>query len=131
MVLSAQVASLRADVTCAQLDGGALKVCAAPRPPTPAYPIAANQLLVVCRYGAPAFAPAVDGIARAHPVSVSTAMSSGTATWCRAESADGGVILDCDAGVGDDVECKLQTAEITEGALIEILEHTHTELRVS
>lgn len=98
LTLSRDAVNAAVDAVTELLRRGFLRIYGGLQPVSPASGTNA-PLLVELRFGAPAFEPAVDGVAVARAMAKAIAKETGTATWFRALGASGtDVIFDGTVG---------------------------------
>lgn len=124
MKLSTVSRNAAADAVLARLNGGLLRLYTGPQPSSPQAP-AVGTLLAELPFGAPAFAPAVGGVARANSIARRAAISKGRAGWFRATAADGTPVYDGTVGTtGADLTVSNQVFEVDSLIVIESLTYT-------
>jgi hypothetical protein len=106
---STRALTAEANAVCALLPNGSLRIYSGTQPATANTPITDQVLLVELRFGAPAFAAAVLGVATARPLAPADAIASGDATWFRTATADGDDLTDGSAGL---VDCDMTISKI-------------------
>ena len=100
VTLSVATANAIVDATTRRLDGGVLRLYTGVRPATAEVAVGRQTPLAALGLGVPAFLPALDGSADAHPLTPDpSAAGGGTATWFRAWSAAGDAVLDGSVGL--------------------------------
>jgi hypothetical protein len=99
--LSHPAANAAADAVCSQLGSGFLRIYDGTRPASANSPITSQTLLAELTFGTPAFSGAVDGIALATPITPTTALATGTASWFRAVTSGGTTLFDGTVGTSD------------------------------
>jgi hypothetical protein len=78
------------DALAGLLDGGYFRLYSGSQPATGDTPLGSQILLAELRFGTPAFAPAVGGVAAAEAITPeASAPASGTATWFRLLRSNG------------------------------------------
>lgn len=91
------------DAICARLNDGYLQLWDGTQP-IDGDAAADGNLLVELRFGNPAFAPSVGGVAQANPIETATALVTGNASWLRTLQADhASVVFDGDIGTANAV----------------------------
>lgn len=121
MALSARIsneaASAELDAFTALLDGGSLDLYDGAQPASADTPVSGQTLLVSLPLGAPAYGPAIDGVADlAAPIS-GLCGASGIATWYRLKKSGGEPIQDGSVGLADS-NLNLTSAAIIAGATL-------------
>ena len=98
--ISVTARNAEANATGALLVGGFLRIYSGPRPAIPdTPPNITNQLLVTFALGNPAFATAVNGTIVSGALAEATVMTSGTAAWFLACTANGVPVFSGSIGV--------------------------------
>lgn len=121
--------SAEADAVCARLNGGSLRIYSGAQPADADAPIVDQVLLAELRFGSPAFASAVDGVAAAHAITAATAATSGDPAWFRTVTSDGnGVGFDGSVGTSD-CDLNLSTTAIVANAEVSVSAMTYTARR--
>jgi len=120
-----------ADAVVALLNGGGLRIYSGPRPRSAdGSPGDTAIRLVEVAFADPAFGPAKDGTATAHPLAAARALANGPPTWFRAVSADGRAIFDGAVGLeGSRADLELPVATIIAGAEVVITSLVYTQPR--
>jgi hypothetical protein len=114
-----------------QLDDGYLRIYAGTQPTDADTATSGQLLLAELRYDTPAFGAPVAGVAVSNPLLPdASANATGTATWFRALQSDGTTVV-MDGSVGtSDADLLLDNVDIVEGAVIDNMQHVHTEEKV-
>jgi hypothetical protein len=85
---SAYIRNLQVDAATAQLNAGKILIYDGTQPATPETAAGAT-LLATFTLPNPAFGAAVNGVGTANPITDTTGVAAGTATWFRVTKADG------------------------------------------
>jgi hypothetical protein len=92
-------ANLEMDTLGAQLDGGFIDIYDGAQPVTADTAVTTQTKLARLTFGTPAFAPAVDGVANANPISPEPdAPATGVASWYRMLRSDETPVADGSVG---------------------------------
>lgn len=126
--LSADAARVAADAVLALLDGGTLALYAGERPGDPDRTV--GEPLVTLRFAAPAFKPAIGGVAASNPLKPGEAKRDGTADWFRAADRHGRGVFDGTVGVRD-CDLSLNTVALHAGARVSVESLTYTQPQTS
>ena len=113
------------DAVCSLLDDGYLRLYDGTQPDYPDESITTQTQLAELRYGNPAFAAAVNGVATANAITGDiSADSSGTASWFRTYQSDGTTaVFDGSIGLAD-ATIVLSSVTINAGDQVNISSHT-------
>lgn len=126
-------ASASADAVTALLANGYLRIYSGTKPATADTAISGNTLLAELRFGATAFASAVNGVATANAITDdASANNTGTATWFRCLDS-GGVdvtdnVFDGDvSATGGGGDLQLATTSLVAGGQVGVTALTYTQ----
>lgn len=131
MSLNTRISNLgvntEADALCALLDNGYLRIYSGTQPADADTALSGNTLLAELRFGTPAFAAAVLGVATANAItSDASANASGTATFFRCLKADGSTVI-WDGSVGtSDANLIVVTTTLTAGNVVDVTSLLYT-----
>lgn len=116
-----------ADAVNALLNTGYLRIYDGTQPVTADTAIGAQVLLAELRFGATAFAGAVNGVATANAITQdSAANTGGTPTWFRAFKSDGTTPV-YDGSVGTSgADCNINASPIVINAIVGVTSMTYT-----
>jgi hypothetical protein len=128
--VSDTAANAAADAVTALLNTGYLRLYTTPQPTNANTALGAQTLLAELRFGNPAFAGAIAGVATANAITQdSSADATGTAVFFRALKSDGTTVV-CDGSVGTSgADLNLNSTSIQAGAAVSVtsLTYTHPE----
>ena len=126
--LSNAAASAKADAVCALANSGYLRIYDGTQPGTADDSVTTQNLLAELRFGATAFAAAVNGVATANAITPdSSANYSGTATWFRVLKSNGtDPLWDGSAGATSGYNLNLDSASIILGGTVSVTAFTLT-----
>lgn len=111
-----------ADASRALLNNGYIRVYDGVQPVDADTPVGAQTLLAELRFGTPAYAPAVGGVAVANPITPDAAANAtGTATWYRFLKADGVTVIEDGSADTAGANLILNTTNIVAGAIVSAL----------
>lgn len=128
--LSDAAASTAADAVTALLDGGYLRIHDGWQPTTAEAQVTSQVLLAELRFGSPAFAPAIDGVAQANPITPdASARASGAPTWFRALAADSTTVVFDGAIASSGGQLTASDPWITAGSPVEVEDLQYQEPR--
>jgi hypothetical protein len=128
--LALDAASLAADAVLSTLDGGYFRIYDGQKPATADTPVTVQALLAELRFGTPAFAPAVGGVAVAYPIRPDpSARMAGTATWFRVLRADGTAIVDGKLGTSPNNDLQVTSTSVQIGSDVSIVDWSYTQMR--
>lgn len=121
-------ASRAADAVTARLNNGYLRIYDGTQPANADTAVSTQVLLAELRWGATAFAAAVNGAAAANAITPdSSANASGNASWFRALESDGTtVVFDGSAGTSG-ANLNLNSVAISAGAAVSVSGYTYTQ----
>jgi len=120
------VRNLAVDAVCRQLDGGSLELHGGTPPPTCEARVTPPPLATLA-FAVPAFAPAVDGRAEAHPLPAAWATGRGAVTWFRARTPDGRVVYDGRVGTDAGADMVVNLDNVTPQASVSLAGLTYGE----
>lgn len=110
--------NLEADAITATLAGGFLDLYTGLQPASADAAVSGQVRLARLTFGDPAFQPAVDGRATAHPIADDqNAAEAGSASWFRAQTRDGQSVFDGSVGTSD-ADCVLTDVDIRKGGRV-------------
>lgn len=111
-----------ADASRLLLNNGYIRIYDGAQPVDADTPVGAQTLLAELRFGTPAYAPAVGGVAVANAITPdASANATGTAAWYRYLKADGVTVVE-DGSVGTaNANLVLNTTSIVAGAIVSAL----------
>ena len=121
-----------ADAVTPHCDGGFFRLYTAPMPADADTPLSGQTVLAECGFASPAFAPAVNGVATAHPFTEdASASGTGDAAWFRCVEADGTtVVYDGTVGlVGSGADLEMNRLDVVAGSNVAISGFTYTQAR--
>lgn len=126
MSVATRAANAALDALLGALDGGRFLIFAGRRPASPDDPVRDQVLLAELVFGAPAFAPAASGVARAKAIKPEdSALATATATFFRCVTRYG--VTTIEGAVGDELE--LDSALIQVGAKVSVTSFTFGVVR--
>lgn len=109
-----------------QLDGGTIEIRSGTRPAS-ANDTATGSLLAAVTLKTPAFGAASNGVATINDPDPVTASASGTATWFRALTSEGGTVFDGSVtATGGGGDLTLVTTSLTNGLSVDVTGGTVT-----
>jgi predicted nucleic acid-binding protein len=125
---SNEAASASADATCALCNSGYIRIYDGTQPATANTAITSQVLLAELRYGATAYAGAVNGVASLNAVTPdSDANATGTPSWFRALKSDGtSPVFDGSVGQAD-ADMIIAAAQIVQHAEVSISSGSYTQ----
>lgn len=127
--LSKAAANAAVDAVTARLSDGWMRLYDGAQPASADAPVTSQTLLAELRWGAPAFKPAEDGTAEAHPIlDDESANGGGKATWFRASAADGSPVFDGSVGESD-ATLIMRPIVIQAGTIVRVPSFTYTQKR--
>jgi hypothetical protein len=128
--LSVLAANAAADAVTSLLDDGYLRIYDGIQPASTDVPVTSQVLLAELRFADPAFGPAIDGIATAHPIaSDPAAAASGTAAWFRALRSDGTTVIHDGSIAASGGQMTSSDPWIAAGSSVEVEDFTYQEPR--
>lgn len=128
--LANAAASAAADVVCALLNGGYLRLYAGTQAADADTALTGQTLLAELRWNATAFQPAVDGVAAANPITPdNSANAADTATWFRALQSDGTTVV-FDGSVGTSgADLNMNSVAISAGAAVSVTSYAYMQAK--
>lgn len=121
-------ASAAADAIAALLNNGWLRIYSGTQPANANTAITSQVLLAELRFGNPAFAAAINGVAAANAMtSDASANAAGTATWFRAYKSDGTTAVFDGSVAVSGADLNLSETNITAGAGVSVTSFTITQ----
>jgi hypothetical protein len=118
--------SAMCDALVGQLDGGTIEIRSGTRPAS-ANDTATGSLLAAVTLKTPAFGAASNGVATINDPDPVTASASGTATWFRALTSEGGTVFDGSVtATGGGGDLTLVTTSLTNGLSVDVTGGTVT-----
>jgi len=119
---SETLVNAEADASRALLNNGYIRVYNGVQAVDADTPVGAQTLLAELRFGTPAYAPAVGGVAVANPIAPDTsANATGTATWYRFLKSDGVTVMEDGSADVAAANLVLNTTNIVAGAIVSAL----------
>ena len=131
MLLSDSAASAAVDAVVGRLNSGKLRLYAGDQPVHADTSTSQEHVLLAeLTFGIVAFAAAVQGVAKAHPLSPEkAAMATGTATWFRATTEVGEPVFDGSVGTTRDKDLVLKRVDIDAGCPVHVTEFRYSQGR--
>jgi hypothetical protein len=124
--LATAAVDVAANAVTTLLNGGKLRIYSGAQPANANATAGFNTLLAELTFGAPAFDPAVAGMATARPLTADgSAKATGTAIWFRALKSDDTPIFDGSVDTSG-ADLNLTTAAILQNAIVSISSLTYS-----